>query len=304
MGSNVTGTSGWVRNANNMPLFYYDRTTGVSREISVDDLAGKRNEILQHQTNVVPGLAISPDGRYVLFGYSLGTNIWSVITHDHQTGINYVGAAPGADFFVPSTGTTVGSAYPELQARWSRASADQRYVAFETYAALLPEDTNHRMDVYLYDSVEKKLELISKKNDQEAGKCSWDDGSPSGWENGRPVDGGAMESPLCGNNVIDEGEYCDNGDGNSDTAFDACRTNCLPARCGDKVCDSNENSRSCPGDCPVYGQYEHPELCGNGVCDPGENYCPGVQMIRYGGRPYTLLVCNGCRQDCPGPAPM
>lgn len=47
-------------------------------------------------------------------------------------------------------------------------------------------------------------------------------------------------SALCGNGVLDPGEACDDGAGNSDTAADACRTECVLAYCGDGVQDSGE----------------------------------------------------------------
>jgi hypothetical protein len=44
--------------------------------------------------------------------------------------------------------------------------------------------------------------------------------------------------PACGNGVLDAGEECDDGAANSDTATDACRTNCRLAGCGDGVEDT------------------------------------------------------------------
>lgn len=42
----------------------------------------------------------------------------------------------------------------------------------------------------------------------------------------------------CGNSVIDPGEQCDDGPGNSDTTPDACRTNCVLPGCNDGVPDA------------------------------------------------------------------
>jgi cysteine-rich repeat protein len=50
---------------------------------------------------------------------------------------------------------------------------------------------------------------------------------------------GAVEA-RCGDGVLDPGEVCDDGDTNSDTAADACRTSCLAASCGDAVIDAGE----------------------------------------------------------------
>ena len=46
--------------------------------------------------------------------------------------------------------------------------------------------------------------------------------------------------PGCGDGVVDPGEACDDGAANSDTAADACRTDCQLPRCGDGVVDTDE----------------------------------------------------------------
>lgn len=46
--------------------------------------------------------------------------------------------------------------------------------------------------------------------------------------------------PRCGDGRVDQGEGCDDGAANSDSAPDACRTDCQPARCGDGVVDEGE----------------------------------------------------------------
>ncbi len=58
-------------------------------------------------------------------------------------------------------------------------------------------------------------------------------------------------SELCGNGAIDGGEECDDGPDNSDTEPDACRTDCTLPRCGDDVVDSGEqcdDGSTTPGD--------------------------------------------------------
>jgi cysteine-rich repeat protein len=45
----------------------------------------------------------------------------------------------------------------------------------------------------------------------------------------------------CGDGVVDPDEECDDGEANSDTAPDACRTSCLLPTCGDAVADSDED---------------------------------------------------------------
>lgn len=49
------------------------------------------------------------------------------------------------------------------------------------------------------------------------------------------------EVPLsCGDGLLDDGEECDDGELNSDTVPDACRTDCTLASCGDSVIDTPE----------------------------------------------------------------
>jgi len=79
-------------------------------------------------------------------------------------------------------------------------------------------------------------------------------------------------SPFeCGNGVIDPDEQCDDGENNSDTRRNACRTDCRRAHCGDGVTDSGEScddgnrndDDACRNDCS-------PPSCGDGLLDPGE----------------------------------
>jgi len=71
---------------------------------------------------------------------------------------------------------------------------------------------------------------------------------------------------TCGDGTLNttSGEVCDDGAGNSDVTPDACRTNCMPAGCGDGVtdtgedCDDSGESATCDADCTV-------PVCGDGV---------------------------------------
>ncbi len=85
----------------------------------------------------------------------------------------------------------------------------------------------------------------------------------------------------CGNGTQDSGEECDNGSANSDTAADACRTDCRRARCGDDVIDSSETcddgtansdtaADACRTDCRA-------ATCGDGAVDTGEQCDPPGQ---------------------------
>jgi cysteine-rich repeat protein len=101
--------------------------------------------------------------------------------------------------------------------------------------------------------------------------CGDDDGAGNQNGNGN----GNQAVPVCGNGLQELGETCDEGAENSDTAPDACRTDCRPAHCGDGVLDAGEvcddgaaNSDRLAGAC------RHACVlpsCGDGVVDPGED---------------------------------
>jgi cysteine-rich repeat protein len=93
---------------------------------------------------------------------------------------------------------------------------------------------------------------------------------------------------VCGDGFVGDGETCDDGDANSDTQPDACRTTCVLAGCGDGVIDSGEtcddgnrvDGDECPFDCKQV-------VCGDGVVTPPE-VCDDENQ-RSG---------DGCRADC------
>ncbi len=103
-------------------------------------------------------------------------------------------------------------------------------------------------------------------------------------EPGDGCDANCRDEPppvACGNGVPDVGEECDDGADNSDTAPNACRSNCRNPRCGDDVTDTGEqcddgsaNSDSaedaCRTDC-------RSPRCGDGVVDTGEQCDPPGQ---------------------------
>jgi cysteine-rich repeat protein len=60
---------------------------------------------------------------------------------------------------------------------------------------------------------------------------------------------------VCGDNTVDTGEECDDGDMNSDIEIDACRMDCKQAYCGDNVVDTGEEcdgTENCLDDCTVF----------------------------------------------------
>jgi cysteine-rich repeat protein len=83
------------------------------------------------------------------------------------------------------------------------------------------------------------------------------------------LDDGA--APRCGDGIIQGGEECDEGGLNSDTAPDACRTDCRMFRCGDGVVDTGEacddgnrvDTDGCSNACAQSG-------CGDRVVQAGE----------------------------------
>jgi cysteine-rich repeat protein len=81
----------------------------------------------------------------------------------------------------------------------------------------------------------------------------------------------AIAGSVCGDGQVTGGERCDDGDANSDTTANACRTNCLVASCGDGVVDDGE---SCD-DGNLIDDDECNATCSNGeetggCCDAGD----------------------------------
>ncbi|MCB9659522.1 MAG: hypothetical protein H6726_17890 [Sandaracinaceae bacterium] len=98
---------------------------------------------------------------------------------------------------------------------------------------------------------------------------------------------------MCGDGMVDPGETCDFGAGNSDSIPNRCRLDCTDARCGDGVVDVDEtcddgpaNSDSVPDACRTNCALAS---CGDGVMDPGEACDEGADN---GDAP------DGCRATC------
>jgi MYXO-CTERM domain-containing protein len=83
----------------------------------------------------------------------------------------------------------------------------------------------------------------------------------------------AYNASICGDGNVTGVETCDDGAGNSDSAADACRTDCRPAGCGDSVTDSGEDcddgnvsdADACTSTCtwaPSVDGDEQPSDCG------------------------------------------
>lgn len=98
----------------------------------------------------------------------------------------------------------------------------------------------------------------------------------------------------CGNSVVESPETCDNGGSNSNTAANACRTNCRAASCGDGVEDTGEecddggsNSDTAANACRTTCEFA---ACGDGVIDGGET-CDNGSLN-------SNTTANACRTDC------
>ena len=115
---------------------------------------------------------------------------------------------------------------------------------------------------------------------------------------------------TCGDGVQDPGEGCDGGVNNSDTLPGACRTNCLPARCGDLVVDQGElcdDGGVTPGDgCSATCQTEGPSTttdvpttsAGDDAGDTSEtDEASGSSGLLLEGE----LADRGCACDARGP---
>ena len=90
--------------------------------------------------------------------------------------------------------------------------------------------------------------------------------------------GQRIYADVCGNRIVEEGEDCDDGEQNSDTDPNTCRTDCSLPHCGDGVLDLNEecdagtnNSGTRPDSCRPNCTIP---TCGDFVIDSGES-CDG-----------------------------
>ncbi|PKN55198.1 MAG: hypothetical protein CVU56_22660 [Deltaproteobacteria bacterium HGW-Deltaproteobacteria-14] len=107
---------------------------------------------------------------------------------------------------------------------------------------------------------------------------------------------------FCGDGHLDagDGEGCDDGEANSDSSPDACRTDCREPRCGDGVKDAGErcddgdddDSDGCTAACDD-------RVCGDGRLSDGEVCDPGADPP--GACAYGAVGCTRCRTDCAGP---
>jgi Tol biopolymer transport system component len=119
-------------------VFVRDTRAGTTSRVSLTGTGGQVNNHSQYP-------AISGDGRYVAF-LARGTNILAgdpntlgnVYVRDRVAGTTVRAGPPALSGEADNT-----AAYPSI-------SADGRYVAFATYVALVPTDTNQLADIYVW----------------------------------------------------------------------------------------------------------------------------------------------------------
>lgn len=139
-------------------LFVRDARTGILRRVNTSSSGAQAN-------GESGDYALSANGRYVVFS-SLASNlvpddtnnVRDVFLKDLITGstvrvsMNSDGSQPTAD--------------NEFEGMPTSISADGRYVAFLTFARLLPRDTNIHNDVYVKDMLTGELDLVSTAADE------------------------------------------------------------------------------------------------------------------------------------------
>lgn len=111
---------------------------------------------------------------------------------------------------------------------------------------------------------------------------------------------------ICGDGQLDAGEECDDGEANSDSEANACRTDCLLPHCGDGAVDDGEacddgnssNADSCLTECATADDCCVPNVCGDGILRM--DYTP--ESDRYeecdDGLDNSDTTPDACREDC------
>jgi alpha-tubulin suppressor-like RCC1 family protein len=117
--------------------------------------------------------------------------------------------------------------------------------------------------------------------------------------------------PGCGNGTVEEGEGCDDGDGNSNETPNACREDCSLPVCGDAVaddaygeqCDDGNGAEAdgcdndCTFSCTTSTQAQDCDdglVCTDDLCDEGAHTCTNPPSS-------TATVCRPASGDCDAP---
>ncbi len=107
----------------------------------------------------------------------------------------------------------------------------------------------------------------------------------------------ACQLIRCGDGVAEEGEACDDGADNSDTAADACRTSCVAAGCGDATVDTGEacddgnsiNGDGCDADCRIEPLAARPYA----TCEQVGEQREGLVCASFEGTQHWMTPCAG-----------
>ena len=138
-------------------IFVYDRELGRTMAVSVRSDGRLLDGESDHPS-------ISGDGRYVAFQSRASTpgdpgGPWRIFVHDRDTGVTRM-------ISEDALGRSA-----RLDSERPAISADGRYVAFESDAALVAADRNGRRDVYRYDLRDGRIELVSVSSTGEVGNA-------------------------------------------------------------------------------------------------------------------------------------
>ncbi len=139
------------------------------------------------------------------------------------------------------------------------------------------------------------------------------DTPPPNDDAGSRDDGGSQDDgavPRCGDGIVQSPEECDEGGLNSDTAPDACRTDCRMFRCGDGVLDSGEacddgntvDGDGCSNACALPGcgdgSVQGAEECDDGNLDDTDGCLSSCMLAGCGDGTVWIGV-----EECDGDAP-
>ncbi len=149
-------------------IFLYNRTTGNLTRANVTTSGQPANGRVKGR------IALSPDGRYLLFG-STATNLVVGGTDGASSNVFLKDLATNTYTLISRSNTT-----PTADNSFDPViSADGRFVAFRSYARnLVPGDNNFAEDIFLFDRTTATIELIS---------VSRTGGNANGGSTGRPA---------------------------------------------------------------------------------------------------------------------
>ncbi|HEX2906671.1 MAG TPA: hypothetical protein VHO69_07420, partial [Phototrophicaceae bacterium] len=120
--------------------------------------------------------AISGDGRYIVF-WSAATNL--VADNPNSSGIfvydQFTGQTKRASASQNGQQSFIESVYPGI-------SGDGRSVAFWSNGSLLPEDTNGKLDIYVYDQQTEELLYLPIGEAGDASSLAWYDRPALSWD--------------------------------------------------------------------------------------------------------------------------